>query len=104
MLHPTRGSTVYAPCMALLREGTNPVWGAFVLACVAGCLGLDFYWLFTESGPIAWLAAAEARVMFGHWAPKVTFLILLLAQVGAVIVLKLIIEKLTGKRLTTPVS
>jgi hypothetical protein len=87
--------------MAIFREGTNPVWGAFVGVFVLGALGIDFYWLFTESGPIRWLAEVEAPI-FGGWYPKLTFLIVLLAELLPVLGLKLAIEALTGRRLAPP--
>jgi hypothetical protein len=37
--------------MAMLREGTNKIWGPFFLVYILGFLGLDIYWLFSESGP-----------------------------------------------------
>jgi hypothetical protein len=88
--------------MAIFREGTNPTWGAFVLGFVLGALGLDFYWLFTESGPIRWLAQVEGALFGGHWLPKITLLLLFLGEIALLLVLKILIERLTGKRLTSP--
>jgi hypothetical protein len=86
--------------VAVFREGTNPIWGAFMLTFVLGALGLDFYWLFTESGLIGWLAEVEASVLGGQWLPKITLLIVFLGQIAVLLVLKVIIELITGRSLT----
>ncbi|HVE43109.1 MAG TPA: hypothetical protein VNM14_24755 [Planctomycetota bacterium] len=88
--------------MAIFREGTNKLWGAFVGIFVLTALGLDVYWLFSETGPVRWLALLQAKLMGGRWFPKLTFLILLLAELVPVIVLKLLIERITGKPLSPP--
>lgn len=87
---------------SIIREGVNAVWGVFVLVAVIGLLILDFYWLFTESGPIRWLAVKEAAVFGGKWYPKITFLFFFLAQIGALLLLMKVIELVRGKKLAPP--
>jgi len=86
----------------IVREGTNPVWGIFMICAVLGILGLDFYWLFTESGLIRFLAEKQAAVLGGKWYPKVTFLILLLSQIGVLLLIKKLVELVSGKKMTQP--
>jgi hypothetical protein len=88
--------------MSLFRNGTNSVWGIFIGVCVIGFIALDFYWLFTQSGPMLWLAKLQARLLNGFWSLKLAFLFVFLLQIGVLLVLKLIIEKITGKNLTQP--
>jgi len=88
--------------MGVFREGTNRLWAAFMGIFVLTALGMDVYWLFSETGPVHWLASLQAKLMGGRWFPKLTFLILLLAELLPVIVLKLLIERITGKPLSPP--
>ena len=87
--------------MAVLREGTNPIWGAFMLVFVLGALGFDMYWLFTESGPIGWLADVQASMFSGQWFPKITFFLVFLAQIAVLLVVKVVLELITGSSLTS---
>ena len=86
--------------MAVFREGTNKTWAAFALTVIVIALGFDFYWLFTESGPIARMAAIEARHLDGDWYPKITLMVLFLGEIGVLLIIKLAIELATGKKLT----
>jgi len=88
--------------MSIFRRGTNPFWAAFAMIYILGAIGMDFYWLFTESGAVRWLAILQGKILSNHWFPKVTFLVLLLAELGPLILLKVIIERLSGTRLTGP--
>jgi len=88
--------------MGSFRGGTNPLWAAFALIYFLGAIGMDLYWLFSESGPVRGLAMLQGKILGGHWFPKITFLVLLLAELGPLFLLKLIIERLTGARLTGP--
>lgn len=88
----------------IFREGTNPVWGAVVAVWVLGSLALDFYWLFTESGVMRWMAEWQASLLGGKWYPKLGFVIVLLAQIVVLLLVKLVIERATGKKLTAPRS
>ena len=90
--------------MAIFRAGTHWAWAAFVGISVLALLGLDTYWLFRESGPVAWLGALEARLLGGRWLPKLTFVLVLLIGVGALLLLKLLIEAVSGRKLTAPVA
>ncbi len=90
--------------MPVLREGTNPIWGAFMLVWLLGWIGVDFYWLFTESGPVRWLAEVQASLLGGSWIPKLTLLLLILAQLFVLRVIKLAIETVTGRKLAPPVE
>lgn len=85
-----------------LREGTNPIWGTIAIVAVLTLLGLDIYWLFSESGPILWLARMQAKIFSGKWYPKLTFIVLLLLEIGALLVIKICVEKVGGIRLTAP--
>jgi hypothetical protein len=87
--------------MAVLREGTNPVWGAFMLVFILGALGLDFYWLFTESGPIGWLADVQASIFDGQWFPKITLFVVFLGQIAVLLVAKVVLELITGRSFTS---
>ena len=87
--------------MGIFREGTNRLWAAFAAIYLLSAIAADFYWLFTDSGLIRWLAMLQAKVL-GHWFPKLTFLILLLAELAPLLLLKLLIERITGVRLTAP--
>jgi hypothetical protein len=87
--------------MAVFREGTNPIWGAFVLIFVLGALGLDMYWLFTDSGLIGWLADVQGSIFGGQWFPKITLFLVFLVQIVILMVVKVVIEKITGKDLTS---
>lgn len=84
----------------IFRKGTNPIWGVIMLIYVLTALGLNFFWLFTESGPILWLARIEAVVFSGNWFPKLTFLILTICEIGVLLAVKIVFEKISGKRLT----
>jgi hypothetical protein len=88
--------------MPLLREGTNPIWGVSVIVYLVGCIAADFYFLITESGPVRWLAEIQASLFGGTWVPKLTLLLILLAQIGVMLVIKKVIERVTGKPLTMP--
>jgi hypothetical protein len=89
----------------VFRAGTNTVWAAVVAVYVLATLGLSFYWLFTESGPIGWLGRWQARTLFdGSWYPKITTLLFIVVAVFALVAVKLVIERVTGKRLTQPVT
>jgi hypothetical protein len=46
----------------------------------------------------------QAKALGGRWFPKLTFLVLLFAELVPVIVLKLLIERITGKPLGSPVA
>jgi hypothetical protein len=83
----------------VFREGTNPIWAACVGIYILAALGVDFYWLFTESGPIGWLGDVQASIFDGKWYPKLAFMLVLLAEIAPVIVLKLVLERLLGKKL-----
>ena len=88
----------------IFREGTNPVWGMVVAVWVVGWLALDFYWLFTESGAMRWMAEWQATLFSGKWYPKLGFVIVFLAQIVVLLLAKLVIERATGKKLTAPRS
>jgi hypothetical protein len=85
--------------MKLARDGANPVWVGLVLVYVLGMIGLDIYWLVTESGPVAYLADLQASILRGVWYPKLTFALLLLAELLPVLIAKVAVEQLTGKKL-----
>ena len=88
--------------MGIFRKGTNQLWAAFIGTYVLTAIGMDFYWLFSESGPVHWLAMLQSK-MFGHrWFPKLTLLVLLLAEIVPVLLLKLAIERVMGAPLTAP--
>jgi hypothetical protein len=88
--------------MGIFRPGTNRLWAAFVAIYFLTAIGMDFYWLFSESGPIRWLAVLQAKLLGGRWVPKLTFLVLLLVEIVPVVLLKLLIERVTGARLAGP--
>jgi len=88
--------------MPVFREGSNRLWTAFVTIYLLAAIGLDLHWLFTRSGLVGWLAMLQARVPGNRWYPKFSFMILLLAELVPVILLKLLIERVTGTRLTAP--
>ena len=90
--------------MAIFRPGTNRLWAAFATIYLLAAFGLGLYWLFTESGPVAWLAALQGKVMAGRWFPKLTFIVLLLAELVPLGVLKLLIERVTGTPMTAPLE
>jgi hypothetical protein len=85
---------------AIFRKGTNTAWGIFMMISVIAILGMNIYWLFTESGLILWLAEMQANIFSGNWFPKITFLLLTLAEIIALLIIKLLIEKIIGKPLT----
>ncbi len=64
---------------AMQRSAVPVVVANIVIFAV---VGLDLYWLFTESGPMGWLASLEAQIFRGHWYPKITLLALLLLEIG----------------------
>ena len=87
------------------RDRTHPLWLLFFFVWTFGWLGVDLYWLFTESGPIGWLGRWQARTLFdGSWYPKITTLLFIVVAVFALVAVKLVIERVTGKRLTQPVT
>jgi hypothetical protein len=88
--------------MSLFRQGTNPVWGIFIAISVIAFIGLDFYWLFTRSGPVPWLAKQQASLLNSFWSLKLTFLIIFLVQIGLLLGLKWVVEKIIGKKMTEP--
>src|SRR5688572_11109854 len=99
MTADSRPSAVTQPCSRatiacmgrVFRDGTNPVWAAIVAAYVLATLGLSFYWLFTESGPIGWLGRWQARTLFdGNWYPKSTMLLFLVVACLALVPVKLL--------------
>jgi hypothetical protein len=79
------------------------VWGVFVLVWVFGMFGLDIYWLFTESGLVRVVAGWQASA-FGGWYPELTVLVLMVAEIAVLLVVKVVIEKSTGVRLTEPLK
>jgi hypothetical protein len=87
--------------LEILRKGTNKIWGAGVLVYVLAALVLDFYWLFTETGAVGWLARLQGR-WWGVWYPKITLLLVLLVEIAALLAVKIVIEAATGKRLAKP--
>ncbi len=89
--------------MSVFREGTNKVWGVVMLVAIFGLLGLDFYWLVTRSGPIGALAELQGG-WWGHWYPKITFLLVFLVEIFSVLLVKVGLEVLIGKPLTQPLS
>ncbi len=83
----------------IFREGVNRVWAAFAALYILAALGVDFYWLFTESGPMGWLAEVQASIFDGKWYPQLAFVLVLLAEIAPVLVLKAILERVLGKKL-----
>lgn len=78
----------------MFRKDTHPLWRAFAIVYLLGAAGLDFYWLFTESGPVVFLAEFQAEHLFsGSWYPKVTLLVLLLIELLPLLALKLIVDR-----------
>ena len=89
--------------MAIFREGTNPIWGAIVLLYVVCMLALDGYWLVTETGPVGAFARWQARNLFhGKYYPKLTVMLVLLAEIAILLVVKLLVERISGRKLTQP--
>jgi hypothetical protein len=89
----------------IFREGSNPIWTAFALVYILGAIGYAMYSLFTETGPVMWLGTWQAEnLLDGEWYPKLTTLIVILGLLIPMLVLKVVIEKVTGKRLTPPVD
>jgi len=61
-------------------------------------LGVDFYWMFSESGPFRWLAQIQEKLMGGYY-PKFTLVLLLGIEIVALVFIKKIIEMITGRKL-----
>ncbi len=86
----------------VFRDGTHPGWAVFSMIYVIGAFGLSIYWLITTSGWVASLARWQARHLFnGKWYPKMTTLVVLIGFLVPLLLLKLVIEAVTGKKLTS---
>jgi hypothetical protein len=74
------------------------VWAVFVTVWVFGWVGVDAYWLFTESGPVGALRSWQLEHL-GAWVPKLTVLVLFVAQIGVAVAIKVAIERVFGVQL-----